>query len=119
MKLSAHRLATQHPTRYVDLPVVSGEKVLGELPDGVEGGEVQLDEVNVVVAAQLPQLPQRWPSSLPAPEIEKKLELEVFQCCGSGAFFTPWIRDPRSGMVKKSRSGSGMNNPDHISAPNF
>jgi hypothetical protein len=29
---------------------------------------------------------------------------------GSGAFLTPG-----SGMVKKSGSGSGMNNPDHIS----
>jgi hypothetical protein len=29
---------------------------------------------------------------------------------GSGAFLTPG-----SGMGKKSRSGSGMNNPDHIS----
>jgi hypothetical protein len=34
---------------------------------------------------------------------------------GSGAFLTPWIRDPRSWMGKKSGSGSGMNNPDHIS----
>jgi hypothetical protein len=53
------------------VPVVSGEKVLGELPHRVEGGEVQLDEVNVVVAAQLAQLPQRRPRPLPAPEIEK------------------------------------------------
>jgi hypothetical protein len=41
------------------------------------------------------------------------------QCCGSGSgircFFNPWIRDPGSGMAKKSGSGSGMNNPDHIS----
>jgi hypothetical protein len=26
-----------------------------------------------------------------------------------------WIRDPGSGMGKKSRSGFGMNIPDHIS----
>jgi hypothetical protein len=58
-------------TEGVHVPVVSGEKVLGEVPDGVEGGEVKLDEVNVVVAAQLAQLPQRWPRPLPAPEIEK------------------------------------------------
>ncbi len=32
---------------------------------------------------------------------------------GSGAFFDPWIRDP--GWVKKSRSGSWMSIPDHIS----
>jgi hypothetical protein len=32
------------------------------------------------------------------------------QCCGYGAFLTPG-----SGMGKKSRSGSGMNIPDHIS----
>jgi hypothetical protein len=33
---------------------------------------------------------------------------------GSGAFLTPgWIQDPE--WVKKSGSGSGMNNPDHIS----
>jgi hypothetical protein len=34
------------------------------------------------------------------------------QCCGSGsgAFLTP-----KSGMGKKSGSGSGINNPDHIS----
>jgi hypothetical protein len=31
---------------------------------------------------------------------------------GYGCFFDPWIRDP--GRVKKSESGSGMNNPDHI-----
>jgi hypothetical protein len=39
------------------------------------------------------------------------------QCCGSGSgircFFDPWIQDP--GWVKKSESGTGMNNPDHIS----
>ncbi len=29
--------------------------------------------------------------------------------------FDPWIRDPGSGMSKKSEAGSGMNNPDHIS----
>ncbi len=29
--------------------------------------------------------------------------------------FDPWIWDPGSGMGKKSRSGSGMNIPDHIS----
>jgi hypothetical protein len=32
------------------------------------------------------------------------------QCCVSGAFLTLG-----SGMGKKSRYGSGMNNPDHIS----
>jgi hypothetical protein len=34
---------------------------------------------------------------------------------GSGAFLTPWIRDP--GWVKNQdpNPGSGMNNPDHIS----
>jgi hypothetical protein len=38
-------------------------------------------------------------------------------CCGSGSgircLFDPWIRDP--GWVKKLGSGSGMNDPDHIS----
>jgi hypothetical protein len=36
---------------------------------------------------------------------------------GSGAFLTPvsGIRDQGSGMGKKSRTGSGMNIPDHIS----
>jgi len=33
---------------------------------------------------------------------------------GSGAFLTPWIRDLGPGMSKKSGSGSGMNNTDHI-----
>jgi hypothetical protein len=33
---------------------------------------------------------------------------------GSGAFL-PWIRDPVSGKGKKSRSGCGMNFPEHIS----
>jgi hypothetical protein len=42
---------------------------------------------------------------------------EIFrinQSCGSGirCLFDPWIRDPR--WVKKSGSGSGMNNPDQI-----
>jgi hypothetical protein len=32
---------------------------------------------------------------------------------GFGVFLTQWIRNP--GWVKKSRSGSGMNIPDHIS----
>jgi hypothetical protein len=35
---------------------------------------------------------------------------------GSGVIrclFDPWIRD--TGWIKKSISGSGMNNPDHIS----
>jgi hypothetical protein len=42
------------------------------------------------------------------------------QCCGSGSgirdwvLFDPWIRDPESGMGRKSASGSGMNKPDHI-----
>jgi hypothetical protein len=34
---------------------------------------------------------------------------------GSGVFLTPWIRDLGSGMGKKSGSGPGINNPDHIS----
>jgi hypothetical protein len=40
-----------------------------------------------------------------------------FSVSGSGAFLTPGsgIRDPESGMGKKSGSGSGMKNPDHIS----
>jgi hypothetical protein len=40
------------------------------------------------------------------------------QCCGSGSrircLLDPWIRDSGPGMGKKS--GSGINNPDHISA---
>jgi hypothetical protein len=37
--------------------------------------------------------------------------LSIFnKCCGFGAFF-----NPGSGMGKQSGSGSGMNNPDHIS----
>ncbi len=31
--------------------------------------------------------------------------------------FVPWIRDP--GWVKNQESGSGMNNPDHISEKPF
>jgi hypothetical protein len=46
--------------------------------------------------------------------MEKKLKK---QSCRSGSviwcLFDPWIRDP--GWVKKSGSGSGMNNQDHIS----
>ncbi len=47
-----------------------------------------------------------------------KVSLKYFyQCCGPGSgircFFDPWIRDP--GWVKKCGSGSGVNNPDHIS----
>ncbi len=42
--------------------------------------------------------------------IDLKCWLLIRQCCGSGAFLTPG-----SGMCKKSGSGSGMNNPDHIS----
>jgi hypothetical protein len=34
---------------------------------------------------------------------------------GSDAFLTPWIRNPGSVMGEKSRSGSGLNIPDHIS----
>jgi hypothetical protein len=39
------------------------------------------------------------------------------QCCGSGigCLFDPWIRAPGSVMDKKSGSGCGMNNPNHIS----
>ncbi len=47
-------------------------------------------------------------------KMEKKLKK---QSCRSGSviwcLFDPWIRDP--GWVKKSGSGSGMNNQDHIS----
>jgi hypothetical protein len=41
--------------------------------------------------------------------------LDVKQCCGSGirCLFGPL--DAGSGMGKKSGSGSGMENPDHIS----
>jgi len=35
---------------------------------------------------------------------------------GSGAFWTPWIRDPESGMGKKSESGSGIRNKQHGSS---
>jgi hypothetical protein len=45
------------------------------------------------------------------------ITLRYIQCCGSGiqCLFDPWIRDP--GWVKNQDpdSGSGMNNPDHIS----
>jgi hypothetical protein len=38
------------------------------------------------------------------------------QCCGSGSGIRCLFSlNPGSGMGKKSRSGSGMNNPDHIS----
>ncbi len=38
------------------------------------------------------------------------------QCCGSGIrdWVPFWPLDPGSGMGRKSASGSGMNNPDHI-----
>jgi hypothetical protein len=43
--------------------------------------------------------------------------MPFYQCCGSGSgirrLFDPWIRDPV--CVKYPGSGSGMNNPDHIS----
>jgi hypothetical protein len=58
--------------------------------------------------------------SIYAPLVSKMLNslfifLSLWQCYGSGirCFFDPWISDP--GWVKKSGSGSGMNNPDHIS----
>jgi hypothetical protein len=47
--------------------------------------------------------------------------LNQLSCCsvpaGSGirCLFDPWLRDPGSGMGKKSGSGSEVNNPDHIS----
>jgi hypothetical protein len=31
------------------------------------------------------------------------------------SLYDTWIQDPESGMGKKIGSGSGMNNPDHIS----
>ncbi len=41
------------------------------------------------------------------------------QCCGSGSgircLFDPWVRDPGWVKSKDPRSGSGMNNQDHIS----
>ncbi len=43
-----------------------------------------------------------------------KVRLSVTQCCGSGSGIG-CLFDPGSGMGKKSRSGSGMNVPDHIS----
>jgi hypothetical protein len=47
----------------------------------------------------------------------KRVSYGYMQYCGSGSgircLFDPWIRDP--GWVKKSGSGSGMNNLDHIS----
>jgi hypothetical protein len=33
---------------------------------------------------------------------------------GSGAFLTPWIRDPGWVKSKDLDPGTGMNNPDHI-----
>jgi hypothetical protein len=42
---------------------------------------------------------------------EKRFELK--QCCGSGSGIDAFLT-PGSGMGKKSRSGSGMNIPDHI-----
>jgi hypothetical protein len=48
---------------------------------------------------------------------EGRKDLKKYQCCGfvSGIWclFDPW--DQGSGMDNKSGSGSGMNNPDHIS----
>ena len=45
------------------------------------------------------------------------VELDFLQCCGSGSGIRDpmpfWPLDPGSGTSKKS--GSGMNNPDHIS----
>jgi hypothetical protein len=41
-------------------------------------------------------------------------DLSERQCCGSGSGMR-CLFDPGSGMGKKSRSGSGMNIPDHIS----
>jgi hypothetical protein len=47
------------------------------------------------------------------------IEYSSMLCCGSGSrilcLFDPWIRDPEFGMGKKSGSGSGKNDPDHIS----
>jgi hypothetical protein len=48
-----------------------------------------------------------------------KKKISHCQCSGSEygirCLFDPWIQDPGSGMGKKSRSGSGINIPNHIS----
>jgi hypothetical protein len=53
-----------------------------------------------------------WPGS-PAPSPALHRSLYSVADPGSGAFFLPL--DPGSGIGKKTGSGSGMNNPDHIS----
>jgi hypothetical protein len=58
--------------------------------------------------------PDRIPTGTPA-SLEKILPIVADPEPGSGirCLFDPCIRDP--GWVKKSGSGSGMNDPDHIS----
>ncbi len=63
------------------------------------------------------KLGQLRPVKRKPPQCQPKLRGMYRQSCGSESgircLFNPWIRDPE--WVKKSGSGSGMNNPDHIS----
>jgi hypothetical protein len=65
---------------------------------------IQIKEIRPVVMAVLKNMSY----------IEDRQDFTFFQCCGSGIRCLCSL-DPGYGMGKKSGSGSGMNNPDHIS----